>query len=109
MAVRLSALSAGLALPSEIFSGSHFCQRLSKPQAHGAAERSMYIQKIIYLIGTRTRDLPACSIAPQLSTLLRAPALTLSHSLSFTIYHSATRRFLLSSVTSGSLVMKIIG
>jgi hypothetical protein len=27
------------------------------------------------LIGTRTRDLPACSIAPQPNSLLRAPVL----------------------------------
>jgi hypothetical protein len=29
--------------------------------------------KKIHLIGTRTRDLPACSIVPQLTTLPRAP------------------------------------
>jgi hypothetical protein len=29
------------------------------------------------LIGNRTRDLPACSIVPQPTTLLRAPALSL--------------------------------
>jgi hypothetical protein len=30
--------------------------------------------KKIHLIGTRTRDLPACSIVPQPTTLPRAPA-----------------------------------
>jgi hypothetical protein len=29
--------------------------------------------KIVHLIGTRTRDLPACSIVPQPTTLPRAP------------------------------------
>jgi hypothetical protein len=29
-------------------------------------------KKLIYLIGSRTRDLPACSIAPQTTTLPRA-------------------------------------
>jgi hypothetical protein len=31
MAVKLSTLHAGHALPLEIFSGTHFCQRMSKP------------------------------------------------------------------------------
>jgi hypothetical protein len=37
--------------------------------------------KIIHLIGTRTRDLPACSKVPQPSTLPRAPSYQLSDSL----------------------------
>jgi hypothetical protein len=31
------------------------------------------LKKTIDLIGTRTHDLPACSIVPQPTTLLRAP------------------------------------
>jgi hypothetical protein len=31
------------------------------------------LKKFNELIGTRTRDLPACSIAPQLTTLPRTP------------------------------------
>jgi hypothetical protein len=31
------------------------------------------LRKIITLFGNRTRDLPACSIVPQLTTLPRAP------------------------------------
>jgi hypothetical protein len=37
MAVRLSALLASHALPSERSSGTHFCLKLSKLQSHGAA------------------------------------------------------------------------
>jgi hypothetical protein len=39
---------------------------LSRPQGHRAAGK-------IYLIGTRTRDLLACSIVPQPTTLPRTP------------------------------------
>jgi hypothetical protein len=49
--------------------GTHFCQRLSR----GAARRIRSIEKIIRnLVGNRTRDLPACSIVLQPTTLQRA-------------------------------------
>jgi hypothetical protein len=35
-------------------------------------------------MGTRTRDLPACSVVPQPTTLPRAPAFNVSDSLLFT-------------------------
>jgi hypothetical protein len=35
------------------------------------------LKKKIHLIGTRTRDLPACSIVPEPTTLPRAPQLYL--------------------------------
>jgi hypothetical protein len=38
MAVRLSALCSGHALPPEKSSDTHFCLRLSPPQDHSAAE-----------------------------------------------------------------------
>jgi hypothetical protein len=37
---------------------------MSRPQGHSAAERFRAIKKI-HLIGTRTREFPACSIVPQ--------------------------------------------
>jgi hypothetical protein len=36
-------------------------------------ERLYKLKKANELIGNRTRDLPACSIVPQLTTLARAP------------------------------------
>jgi hypothetical protein len=49
-------------LPS---SGTHFCQRLSKPQGLVRPEGLGKLITIFHLIGSRTRDLPTCSIAPQ--------------------------------------------
>jgi hypothetical protein len=43
--------------------GTHFCQRLSRPQGHIAAGRVKSTEKSNGLIVNRTRDLPACSIA----------------------------------------------
>jgi hypothetical protein len=46
MAVRLSALRAGLPLPSRKIPGTHFCQRLSRPPGRleglGQIEKSNY-------------------------------------------------------------------
>jgi hypothetical protein len=72
MAVRLSALRAGRSLPPRKIPGTHFCQRLSRPQGHSTAERIRSTEKI-RLIGTRTSDLPTCSIVPQPTTPPRAP------------------------------------
>jgi hypothetical protein len=44
-------------------SGTHFCKRPSKP--HGLVRPKGLLKlkkKLIHLIGSRTRDLPACSI-----------------------------------------------
>jgi hypothetical protein len=51
--------------------GTHFRQRLSRPQGHSAAGRIRSIEKSSDLIGNRTRDLPACSIVPQPTALPR--------------------------------------
>jgi hypothetical protein len=53
--------------------GTHFCYRLIRPQGHSAAGRIRSIEKSNHLIGNRTRDLPACSIVPQPTTLPCAP------------------------------------
>jgi hypothetical protein len=66
MVVRLSALRAGRP-------GAYFCQRQSRPQGHSAAGRIRSIEKSIDLIRNRTRDIPACSIVPQPTSLPRAP------------------------------------
>jgi hypothetical protein len=52
--------------------GTHFSQRMSRPQDHSAAGRIRSTEKSSELIGNRTRDLPACSIVPQPTTLPRA-------------------------------------
>jgi hypothetical protein len=49
---------------------------VSLPRGHSAAGRSRLIEKSNDLIGNRTRDLPACSIVPQPTTLPCAPSLT---------------------------------
>jgi hypothetical protein len=49
--------------------GTHFCYRLSRLQGHSAAGRIRQTEKSNDLTGNRTRDLPACSIVPQLTTL----------------------------------------
>jgi hypothetical protein len=36
------------------------------------------LEKFIHLIGNRTHDLPVCSVVPQPTTLLRAPAFTVN-------------------------------
>jgi len=42
--------------------GTHFCQRLSRPQGHSATGRNMSLKNSNVTIGNRTRDLPVCSV-----------------------------------------------
>jgi hypothetical protein len=49
--------------------GTHFCWRLSPPQAHIAAVKIRSIEKSNDLIGNGTRDGPPCSIVPQTTAL----------------------------------------
>jgi hypothetical protein len=49
-------------LPSERSSGTHFCYRSRKPQGLVWPEEVGKLKKIINLLTSRTRDLPACSI-----------------------------------------------
>jgi hypothetical protein len=63
---KLSALRADRPLPPMKIPGTHFYQRLSRPQAHNAAGR---IRKYSDVIGNRTRDTSACSIVFQPTTL----------------------------------------
>jgi hypothetical protein len=55
--------------------GNNFCYRLSRTQSHSAAGWILSIEKLIDVIGNRTRDLPVCSIVSQPTTPPRAPAL----------------------------------
>jgi hypothetical protein len=43
-------------------SGAHFCYGLSEPQGLVWPEGLGRLKKFIHLMGSRTRDLPACSI-----------------------------------------------
>jgi hypothetical protein len=45
--------------------GTHFCQRLSRPQGHSAARWNMSLKNSNDTIGNWTRDLPASSAVPQ--------------------------------------------
>ena len=60
-------------LPPGNIPGTHFCQRLSRPQGHSAAGRIMSMKNSNDTIGNRTRDLPACSAVPQPTAPPRAP------------------------------------
>jgi hypothetical protein len=68
MAVRLSALRTGRCFtPQKHYfyaSGTQLCYRVSKPQGLVRPEGFGKLIKIIHLIGSRTRDLPICKIAP---------------------------------------------
>ena len=44
--------------------GTHFCERLSRPQGHNVTGRFMSLKNSNDTIGNRTRDLPVCSIVP---------------------------------------------
>jgi hypothetical protein len=74
MAVRLLALRAGrpTALYTQEDSWYLFLLEAESPQGHSAAGRMRSIEKSSDLIGNRTRDLLACSIVPQPTTLPRA-------------------------------------
>ena len=52
-------------LPSGNPPGTHFCQRLSRPQGHSAIGRIMSLKNSNDTIQDRTSDLPICSTAPQ--------------------------------------------
>jgi hypothetical protein len=73
MAVRLSALRAGRPLPPGRFLVLISVKSLSRPQDHNAAGRIRSVEKSSDLIGNRTRDIPACSVVTQPTTLPRGP------------------------------------
>jgi hypothetical protein len=69
VSTRLSALRAGRPLPPWRFLVQICVRGLSRPQGHSAAEALGESKS--HLIGTQTRDLPACNIVPQPTTLPR--------------------------------------
>ena len=52
-------------LPPGNILGTHLCFRMSRPQGHSAAGRTMSIKNTNDTIGKRSRDLPVCSAVPQ--------------------------------------------
>jgi hypothetical protein len=74
MAVRLSALHAGRPLPPGRFLVLISVRVWVDPRAIVRLEELGELEKSNDLIGTRSRDLPACSIVPQPTTLPRAPS-----------------------------------
>jgi hypothetical protein len=75
LAVRLSALHAGRSLTPRRFLVLISVRGRVDPHGRSAAGRIRSIEKSSYLIGNRTRDLPACSIVPQQTTLPRASSI----------------------------------
>jgi hypothetical protein len=51
-------------LPPGNVPGTHFCQRLSRPQGHSAIRRIMSMKNSNDTIWNRTGDLPICSTVP---------------------------------------------
>jgi hypothetical protein len=66
MVVRSSALRTGRLYPKENTPGTHFYQRLSRPQSDSATLSIMSLKNSNDTIGNQTRDLPICSVVPQL-------------------------------------------
>jgi hypothetical protein len=69
--VSLSALSTDRVYPPENIPGTHFFQRLSRPQGHNATE--IIMKNYNDSIGNRTQDLMHCSAVPQPTAPPRAP------------------------------------
>ena len=57
--------------------GTHFCQRLNRPQRHSAAGKIKAMKNPNDPIENRTRILPACSAVPQSTATPRTPHLIL--------------------------------
>jgi hypothetical protein len=73
MTVRLSALGPAVLYPQEDSWYSFLSEAESTPRAIVRLEGLGHLKKSNDFIGKRTRDLPACSIVPQLITLPSAP------------------------------------
>jgi hypothetical protein len=79
--------------PAALYSQNHYfsapdtyiCWRLSKPRGLVRLEELGKLEKLIHLNGSRTRDLRACSIVPQLLRWTMCQNLTLRSTLEFPI------------------------
>ena len=60
---KVVSLTHRLHLPPGNSPGTHFCQRLSRPQGHSAIGRIMSMKNYKDTIWNRTSDLPICSTA----------------------------------------------
>jgi hypothetical protein len=67
--VRLLALRIGRLYRPGNIPDTHCCLGLIRPQGHSAAGRAMSMKNSSDVMGYRTRDLPACSVVPQPTTL----------------------------------------
>jgi hypothetical protein len=76
----LSALRTGRLYPEEDISGTHFCERLNRPQGHSAAGRFMAIKILDDPIRIRTLKLPACKPVPQPTASPRTASLKVTDS-----------------------------
>ena len=65
--VKSSALLTGRFYPPVNIRGTHFCQRLRRPQGHSANRKKKSMKNSNNAIGIQTRDPPSCSAVPQLN------------------------------------------
>ena len=72
----MSAVRTGRLYSQGNIPGTHFCQRLSRPQFHNAVGRIMSMESFNDTIGIRNRELPTCSSVIQPTASLRAPNTT---------------------------------
>ena len=86
--VRLSALRTGRLYPPGNIPGTHFYQRLSRPQGHSAAGWIMSRKNFNGTTGDRTRDLPTCSAVPQPTSL--QPSEAMVHATPAKIFQAVT-------------------
>jgi hypothetical protein len=77
--VMLSAIRTGRLYPPRKIPGTHFCQRLSRPQGHNEVEKIKSMKNLKEPIGIWSRVLPTCNTVPKPAALLRAIALIVFH------------------------------
>jgi len=60
-------------LPLRVYPATHFSPRPSRPKSHSAAGRIKSTKSHNDPIGNRNRNLPACTVVPQLTAPQRTP------------------------------------
>ena len=84
--VRLSATKTGRLYPPGNIPGTHFCQRLSRPQGHRGDRRIMLMKNSNETIGNRTRHFPACSTRCNRVSLTLSDPMSSSNRLFYAAY-----------------------